>query len=140
MNGINFTTRDLHPAVPREDRAVFRRTFDGRHHPDGSCVDFSALNDAQDFLDQRGFSFGPGCCDVGGAKPQGVMFGRNWHIAKWRNLSSDEQAQLHGTITGNRRKGPVRVAIFWNAPAFAIAAVAEPIVADRIVSAWATQR
>lgn len=116
---------------PREDRAVFRRTFDGREG-----VDFSAVNDAEAFLTQRGFSFGPGCIGC----PQGVMYGRDWHIAKWRNLTGDEQAQLHGTITGDRRKGPVRVAIFWSAPAFAIAAVAEPHVADRIVSTWATQR
>lgn len=116
---------------PREDRAVFRRIFDGR-----PGVDFSAINDATAFLTARGFSYGPSC--VG--KPQGVMFGLDWQIAKWRNLTGDEQAQLHGTITGDRRSGPVRVAIFFNAPAFAIAAVAEPYIADRIVSTWATQR
>lgn len=122
---------------PREDRAVFRRIFDGR-----PGLDFSAYNDAIDFLQQRGFSIGPPCVgkDGSGPKPCGVMYGRNWQIAKWRNLTSEEQAQLHGTVTGDRRCGPVRVAIFWNAPAFAIAAVAEPYIADRIVSTWATQR
>ena len=135
MNGFHFTSRDASITIPREDRAVFRRTFDGR-----PGVDFSALNDAQDFLTQRGFSFGPSCVDIGGAKPQGVMFGRDWRIAKWRHLTGEEQAQLHGSITGDRRRGPVRVAIFWNAPAFAIAAVAEPHVADKIITTWATQR
>jgi hypothetical protein len=130
MNEIVFIN-PRETADPREDRAVFRRTFDGR-----AGIDFSALNDAEAFLTARGFSFGPGCI----GKPQGVMYGSNWQIAKWRNLSPTEQSQLHGTITGDRCKGPVRVAIFWNAPAFAIAAVAEPHLADRIVSTWATQR
>lgn len=120
---------------PREDRAVFRRIFDNR-----PGVDFSALNEAQEFLTARGFCFGPPCEENGSAKPQGVMYGRDWRIAKWRNLTPDEQARLHGTITGDRRKGPVRVAIFFEAPAFAIAAVAEPYIADRIVNTWATQR
>lgn len=121
---------------PREDRAVFRRTFDGR-----PGVDFSAVNDAEAFLLDRGFCFGPACQDPDGkAKPQGVMYGRGWRIAKWKHLTPQEQAQLHGTITGDHRKGPARVAIFWNAPAFAIAAVAEPYVAGRIVSTWAGQR
>jgi hypothetical protein len=125
---------------PREDRAVFRRIFDNRLVKDGSCVDFSALNEAQEFLAARGFSYGPACEDNGQAKPQGVMYGRDWRIAKWRNLTADEQARLHGTITGDRRRGPIRVAIFFEAPAFAIAAVAEPYIADRIVSTWANQR
>jgi hypothetical protein len=129
MNVIAINPRDTFD--PREDRAVFRRTFDGR-----PGVDFSACNDAESFLLDRGFCFGPACVD----KPQGVMYGHNWRIAKWRNLTSAEQAELHGTICGDRRRGPVRVAIFWNAPAFAIAAVAEPYIADRIVSTWAGQR
>lgn len=116
---------------PREDRAVFRRIFDNR-----PGVDFSGLNDAEAFLTARGFCYGPSC--VG--KPQGVMYGRDWRIAKWRSLTSEEQARLHGTLTGDRRIGPVRVAIFFSAPAFAIAAVAEPWIADRIVNTWATQR
>jgi hypothetical protein len=108
---------------PREDRAVFRRTFDGL-----KGVDFSAYNEAVEFLRQRGFSVGETCR----GKPCGVMYGRDWDIAKWCNLTGDEQAQLHGTVTGEMRYGPVRVAIFWTAPAFAIAAVAEPYIADRI--------
>jgi len=120
---------------PLKDRAVFRRTFDGR-----PGVDFSALNDALEFLTARGFSVGPGCQDaMGGDKPHGVMFGQ-WKIAKWRDLSPEDQAQLHGTLSGQRRKGPVRVAIFFTAPAFAIAAVAEPEHADRIVTQWVSQR
>lgn len=120
----------------QQDRAVFRRSFDGR-----PGVDFSALNDALDFLKARGFSVGPGCQDAMGAdKPHGVMYGRDWTIAKWRDLSPEDQARLHGTLSGPRRKGPVRVAIFWNAPAFAIAAVAEPEHAGRIITQWTDQR
>lgn len=133
MNVIAMNT-DSNLAL-RTDRAVFRRTFDGR-----AGVDFSALNDAQEFLKARGFSFGSPCSENGVDKAQGVMFGTGWQIAKWRDLSAEDQARLHGTLTGPRRKGPIRVAIFWEAPAFAIAAVAEPYVADRIVSTWATQR
>lgn len=116
---------------PRVANAVFTRTFDGR-----KGVDFSAYNDAVDFLRGRGFSVGTRCI----ARQIGVMYGRDWQIAKWRNLTAQERTELHGVLIGERRLGSVRVAIFWNAPAFAIAAVAEPHVADRIVSTWAAQR
>lgn len=129
MNTIALNPRDT--SDPREDRAVFRKTFENR-----PGVDFSALNEATEYLAQRGFSFGPGCA----GKPSGVLYGRHWLISKWRNMSPQQQAELHGTICGDRRNGPVRLAIFWSAPAFAIAAIAEPYVADRIVTAWANQQ
>ena len=105
---------------PRIAQAVFSRTFEGR-----TGLDFSALNDALEFLWHRGFSVGPGC--VGYC--QGIMYGR-WKIAKWFNLNAKEREQLHGILSGERRRGPVLISIFMSAPAFAIAAVASPGLAE----------
>lgn len=116
---------------------VFIKTFDNRRNKDGTCVDFSALNDAEAYLTARGFSFGPGCA---ASRKAGVLYGPNWQIAKWRNLTPLEQRQCHGVIEGERRTGPITLRIFFHAPAFAIAAVASPEHAGAIVDAWATQR
>jgi hypothetical protein len=110
---------------------VFTRTFTGK-----PGEPFSAINEAQGFLASRGFSFGPGCS----TDRVGILFGRGVFIAKWRNLTPMERAQCHGVIEGPRRTGPVTVRIFFTAPAFAIAAVASPEVADAIVTAWSNQR
>jgi hypothetical protein len=72
---------------------------------------FAALNAAEKFLRERGFSFASSCA-VG---PQGILFG-NYMIAKWRNLTVKERAQLHGVITGDGREGPVRVTLSAFAP------------------------
>lgn len=125
------SVRAITPLMIPEDRAVFRKVFAGR-----PGIDFSAHNDAWVFLDARGFTIGPS--SVG--DPCGVMYGREWQIAKWRNLTAQEKAQLHGAICGDRRKGPVTVAIYFHAPAFAIAAVASPEHAGSIVTAWSNQR
>ena len=113
-------------ADDREASAVFSKTFDNERG-----IDFAALNDAQAFLIDRGFSFGSPCIGC----PQGVMYGR-WQIAKWRNLTHSEITGLHGVVSGDRRKGPIKVSIFWNAPAFAIAAVAQPYLTKRLVDTW----
>ena len=105
---------------PRIAQAVFSRTFEGR-----TGLDFSALNDALEFLWHRGFSVGPGCVGY----PQGIMYGR-WKIAEWFNLNAKEREQLHGILSGERRRGPVMISIFMSAPAFAIAAVASPGLAE----------
>jgi hypothetical protein len=123
---------ELHPAaLPPAPVAAFTHIFEGRPGDD-----FSAINQAQGFLAAHGFSFGPGC--VSGKI--GVMFGRDWIIAKWRNLTPLEQQQCHGLIEGDRRKGPVTLKIFFHAPAFALAALGSPEMADAIVTAWDSQR
>jgi hypothetical protein len=124
---------ELRPAttLPPEPVAVFTMVFEGKP---GS--DFSSINAAQGFLAAHGFSFGPSC--VG--QKVGVMFGRDWYIAKWRNLTPSEQRQCHGVIEGDRRKGPVTLKIFFHAPVFALAALGTPEMADAIVTAWSDQR
>jgi hypothetical protein len=124
---------ELRPATPPPPQppAVFTMVFEGKP---GDA--FSAINQAQGFLAARGFSFGPGC--VSGRT--GVMFGRGWIIAKWRNLTPLEQRQCHGVIEGDRRNGPVTLKIFFHAPAFALAALGSPEVAGAIVTAWSEQR
>lgn len=73
--------------------------------------DFKAINEAQRMLKDNGFSYGSMQRD----EPIGIMYG-DYDIAKWRNLSSVDRAQLHGTITGNKRNGPVVVEIFPSSP------------------------
>jgi len=75
--------------------------------------DFAALNEAEDFLRERGFSVGS---SQRGAH-RGIMFG-DYGISKWRNLSKQEQAELHGVIrVGDHRYGPVYVDLYETAPA-----------------------
>lgn len=126
----NFEVRRAAP--PQPPAVVFSKTFDGR-----AQVDFSALNDAETYLTARGFCVGPGCA---ASRKAAIMYGRDWTIAKWRNLTPLEQRQSHGVLEGDRRCGPITIRVFFTAPAFAIAAVSSPQVADAIVNAWATQR
>lgn len=121
----------LPTAPPPEPSVIYARTFEG------NTSDFSALNAAQGFLASRGFSFGPG--DAASRK-SGILFGRSWHIAKWRNLTPLERAQCHGVLEGERRTGPVTIKIFFHAPAFALAALGSPEIAGAIVTAWDAQR
>lgn len=127
----NESVRAVTPLAVPEDRAVFRKVFDGTPGDD-----FSAFYAAVVFLEARGFTVGPG--SIG--NPCGIMYGRDWQIAKWKNLTAQEKAQLHGALSGDRRRGPVTVAIFFHAPAFAIAAVAVPEHADAIITARSKQR
>lgn len=111
---LRIRTLPLAELDPAADRAVFRRAFDGR-----PGIAFSAWDEATTFLRTRGFSVGRSSDD----KPAGVMFGIH-DIPAWRDMTRQEQAALHGTITGCRRYGPLRIAIFREAPAKAIVAVA----------------
>lgn len=47
--------------------------------------------------------------------PVGLMFGV-LTISKWRNMSPTELNDLHGTIEGDRRHGPVTILIRPHAP------------------------
>lgn len=69
--------------------------------------DFEAFRDAESWLKENGYSWG----SMQGDAPIGVMRG-DYDIAKWRNLSTREINALDGTITGDKRNGPVTVTIF----------------------------
>jgi hypothetical protein len=72
--------------------------------------DFAALDKAQRWCRERGISYGSMQRD----EPIGLMVG-DFDIAKWRNLSAKDRRELHGTITGDKRNGPVFVAVLQSA-------------------------
>jgi hypothetical protein len=69
--------------------------------------DFSAMNEAEKFLEANGYSIGS--CERG--SPRGILKG-DWTIAKWRNLDKTDVAAMHGKMTGDMRNGPVLVELF----------------------------
>jgi len=64
--------------------------------------DFAALSAAQKWCRDHGISYG----SLQGPDPVGLMVG-DYAIAKWRNLSAAERAELDGQLTGDKRNGPV---------------------------------
>ena len=79
--------------------AVRERTFYG-------AADFEAKHAAIHYLLQRGFSVGRWQA----RSPAGILLG-HFDIQKWRNLSSDDRAALHGKMYGDGRHGPITVEI-----------------------------
>lgn len=76
--------------------------------------EFEALNEARSFLAAHGFSVG----SLQRGAPIGVMFG-DYKIAKWRNLDSEDIADLHGRLeskNGSFRTGPITLRIRSDAP------------------------
>jgi len=68
--------------------------------------DFEAVNAARDWCRENGISYAPLCGDA----PVGLLYG-DWAIAKWRNLTPTERAQLDGRMEGEFRNGPVTIRI-----------------------------
>ena len=65
--------------------------------------DFSAVNAAENWLREHGFSYGSMCMDM----PIGILKG-DWCIAKWCNLTAKERNQLDGKLlSSDFRSGPV---------------------------------
>lgn len=78
---------------------MFKKTFD--------CPDtFNSLYAAQNWLAERGYSYGPGSVMC----PMPVLKG-DYQIAKWKNFTKQEIAQLDGKIDGNFRDEPVTVTL-----------------------------
>jgi hypothetical protein len=77
----------------------FTKTFESKET-------FKAYHLAEEFCQTNGISFGASCA-VG---PTALLFGEH-QIAKWRNLTTEEQKKVHGIIRGDMRTGPVRVYI-----------------------------
>lgn len=76
----------------------FQKTFTGEQP-------FAAMNACSTWLEQRGYSCGSTCA----MHPTGVL--RGDAIAKWKNLTATEIAELDGRITGNTREGPVTLVL-----------------------------
>lgn len=68
---------------------------------------FMAMFAAEAWCRENGISVGQSCAQG----PTGLLFGDYGWIAKWRNLTAMERADLHGTMSGNFREGPVVIAL-----------------------------
>lgn len=64
---------------------------------------FEAMHAAEAWCAANGLSVGQSCA----TGPTGLLFGKYDWIAKWRNLTPQERADLHGTMSGDFREGPV---------------------------------
>jgi hypothetical protein len=67
---------------------------------------FAAARAAEQWLRDRGFSYGPSQADG----PQAIWYG-DCTISKWRNLSAAEKRECHATLDGNGREGPMRITL-----------------------------
>ena len=65
---------------------------------------FQSLYAAQKWLEQNGYSFGSTCLEM----PIGILKG-DFIIAKRKNLTKAEIAQLDGRLSGDMRNGPVMI-------------------------------
>jgi len=84
--------------------------------------DFAAMYEAEDWCKQRGISVGSGQRD----QPRGLLFG-DFAIAKWRNLSDADRSDLHGTMTGDMRNGPITITINLDAEQRLFAPAVPPV-------------
>lgn len=68
---------------------------------------FQAMYAAQAWCAENGLSVGQSCA----TGPTGLLFGNYEWIAKWKNLTHQEQLDLHGTMSGDLREGPVIIVL-----------------------------
>lgn len=105
-------TPDVATDVNTESGALLEATFTGE-------ATFAALYAAEAFLERAGFSAGSGSA----GQPTAFMFG-DWLVAKWKNLTTTERNNVHGTMTGDRRNGPVTLRLTAKCPPDGLAAFA----------------
>lgn len=70
---------------------------------EGDGSDFSAARQAEQWIRARGWSVGP----TDRSHIRAVMFGPDWVIAKWRNLTECERGRTDAVLQGSGRKGPL---------------------------------
>lgn len=80
-------------------------------------IRFDSEAQAQSVLALVGFSIGTTQRDA----PRGLMFPDSFDVMKWRNLSLEDRAGLHGVYRRDFRDGPVTVHLFDTCPAGGIA-------------------
>ncbi len=68
---------------------------------------FQAMYAAEAWCRKNGISVGQSSA----TGPSGLLFGKFDWIAKWRNLTLKERAELHGTMSGDFRQGPVVITL-----------------------------
>ena len=66
---------------------------------------FEAMYAAEAWCRENGISVGQSSA----TGPTGLLFGPYDWIAKWRNLTAGEKRELHGTMSGDMREGPVLI-------------------------------
>jgi hypothetical protein len=72
--------------------------------------EFECLWRVEAELQKRGFSIGP----TQGSDPRGIM-PADYEVAKWRNLSKRERAELSGVMTFvGRPRSPERIIVTWS--------------------------
>lgn len=70
-------------------------------------VPFSAYSAACAWLDERGFSYG----SMSSPFPTAIKKG-DIEIARWKNLTDRERADVDGVIEGEFREGPVSIKLY----------------------------
>ena len=75
--------------------------------------EFEACHKAEDWCRVRGISVGR----MDRYDSRGLLVG-DFDIAKWHNLSKRDIAQLHGTMRGDMRHGPITVSLRLTHPQF----------------------
>lgn len=83
---------------------IVTRTFD--QSPNDQA--FAAFHRATHWLEHEGYSVG----QLSRGNPIAIKKGRFDFIAKWRNLTSAEKADIEGKMTGNWRNGPITVELY----------------------------
>lgn len=68
---------------------------------------WQAKEAAEAWCREHGISVGQSSADG----PSGLLFGDYEWIAKWRNLTRQERNDLHGTMDGDFREGPVVITL-----------------------------
>ena len=77
-----------------------KRVFTGR--------EFAGYYAAVDWLEEQGYSYG----SMQGGAPIGVLRRTGVCIAKWRNLTAAERAELDGVLEGEKHDGPVTITMY----------------------------
>jgi hypothetical protein len=70
---------------------------------------FEACREAEEWCEERGISVGA----VERGQPRGLIV-EPCYLGKWSKLSGPERRQLHGTMTGDMRHGPVTIELKGN--------------------------
>ncbi|HEX8610206.1 MAG TPA: hypothetical protein VF800_02875 [Telluria sp.] len=83
--------------------------------------EFAASRAAEEWLRERGFSFGPSQADG----PQAIWHG-DCYVSKWRNLNAKDKREMHAVMDGDGRNGPIKIRLLPGASKEAINAFNRP--------------
>lgn len=81
--------------TPKNGVAVDEEFFTVRFYAGEDAQAYTALNEAKRYLTALGYSVG----SVQRGAPIAAMYGDDWVVQKWRNLSASEKKNTHATIS-----------------------------------------